>query len=180
MRPIGPSRFVRRATGFTLVEMIVVMLIISVLTALAVNVSDDVRRQSRAADTRRIQAVALAALEVYQKNQGALPPGDFGPESGADLLAAMQRCEASQKALQMLPAHAMNRRDPQTGRRLLLDGFARPMRYQHLPGKMPPRVPLLLSQGDDPAEKSDDILLELFLEPPPQETSSEEQPKEPS
>jgi len=154
----------RPATGFTLVEMVVVMLILSVLTTLAVNVSDDVRRNSRGADTRQIQGVVEAAVRQYHQAQNqTLPSGDFGPDSGADLLAALQRCGQSKEALQALPSHATER-DAKTGRQRLLDGFGKPMRYHHRPNEIPPRTPLLSSQGDDPAEKSDDILLELFLE----------------
>ena len=140
--------------GFTLVEMLVVLIILAVGTALMVGVAEDVRRHSRNETTRNIQATLVRALKTYKSSYGDYPPGDGQSGSGAILLTCLQGCPRTQADIARLPKQAI--RYDQTGRQTIVDGFGREMHYSRF-GGLAAKNPLLYSQGHDPADPTDDI-----------------------
>ena len=57
-----------RATGFTLVELLIVMFILSVLIAIIVSVAGYVMRNANEKETAATQALLMNAIEVYRDN----------------------------------------------------------------------------------------------------------------
>lgn len=148
-RPTRPG-----SRAFTLVEMLVVLLILSVVTALVVGVSGEVRYTSRAAETRSIQERLGKALLAYtvEKSGAPLPPGDGEADSGSMLYTTLRRNDDARAILQDLPVDAVWNSDE--GRPYVLDGFGRPIRYEYTPAGPPP---LLISLGADKQDPTDDI-----------------------
>jgi prepilin-type N-terminal cleavage/methylation domain-containing protein len=85
VRAAGPAR-----RGFTLVELMLVMFILSVLVALVVGVSWYVIQQARKAETISNQTRLMAAVEAYRKTTGKLPydkqpyDADYNPNGPRD------------------------------------------------------------------------------------------------
>lgn len=69
----------RKPSGFTLVELVVVVLIIAILAAVAAPKLFDTTGDARTASTRQSLSVIRNAIELYRAREGALP-GDLGTE----------------------------------------------------------------------------------------------------
>lgn len=144
----------RKIRGFTLVEMLVVLIILAVGTALMVGVAEDVRRHSRNETTRNVQAILVRALMAYKSSYGDYPPGDGDAGSSAVLLGCLQNCPRTQSELARLPKQTI--RYDAKGRQMIVDGFGREMHYSRF-GGLAAKNPLLYSTGQDPDDPTDDI-----------------------
>lgn len=74
-RPVRPSRW-----GFTLVELLLVMFILSVLVGLIVGVSWYVIEQGRKQETLSGQKRLMAAIDAYRKVTGSVPNVVYKPD----------------------------------------------------------------------------------------------------
>jgi len=142
--------------GFTLIEMLVAVLILSVGIALIVGVATVVREHSRNAETRNIQAVLASALKLYHDSPGisTWPAGDGTADSTAELLRSLRTQRASRAELAKLPSGAILEDD--AGREFVLDGYGNKMRYFRT-GGLAGATPLISSLGADPKDPADDI-----------------------
>ena len=70
----------RSVSGFTLVELVVVVLILAILAAVAAPRLFDTTGDARNASTRQSLSVIRNAIELHRAREGALP-GDLGTES---------------------------------------------------------------------------------------------------
>jgi prepilin-type N-terminal cleavage/methylation domain-containing protein len=145
-------------SAFTLTEMLVAMLILSVGIALIVGVGSVVRQRSQAAETRNVQAVLASALKLYYESQNAWPPGDGGENSTAELLRLLRANRLSRAELDKLPQGTVIEDD--TGREFVLDGFGNKMRYFRT-GGLGGQSPLISSLGADPKDPADDINMDV-------------------
>ena len=139
--------------GFTLVELIAVLLIVAVGFALIGGIGDGVLRDYREDETRNIHSVLAGALRAYHDVHHDWPTGDGTPESGHALLSSLRKCDESRAMLKLLPQSAT--RIGNTGEHLL-DGFGNVVLYFKT-GGLAGRTPLLVSKGDDPLDPADDI-----------------------
>jgi len=75
-----------RARGFTLIEMLAVMLILSILVAVLVVSLRDTEEAARAQMARQLLAKVESSVRNYQNENGAAPPSSFvpGQEVGND------------------------------------------------------------------------------------------------
>ena len=78
MRPSGPTRTERSRRGFTLVEIMVVVVIIGLLAALAIPAFQRVRRASQNSRVTNDLRVFAQAFETYAAENGGWPP-NIGP-----------------------------------------------------------------------------------------------------
>ncbi|HNX27133.1 MAG TPA: type II secretion system protein, partial [Phycisphaerae bacterium] len=138
--------YARTRCGFTLVEMLVVLIILSVGTALMVGVAEDVRQHSRNETTRNIQAILVRALKTYKSSYGDYPAGDGKDGSSSIMLGCLQNCSRTRGELMRLPRQAI--RYDRNGRQTIVDGFGREMHYSRF-GGLAAKNPLLYSQGQD-------------------------------
>jgi len=144
-----------REKAFTLVEMLVVMLILSVCLALVVGISTNVLRDSKDNETHYIQDVVLTALKTYHEANGTWPPENTdNPRSTTTMLRALQGDKDSREKLKMLPRMAIIRND--AGRPVLMDGYGYPMEYFRT-GGLGGKSPLLVSQGATLDDLADNI-----------------------
>ena len=147
-----------RSEGFTLTELLVVLLILAIGVALIVGVATTVQETARAEETKNIQRVLLAGLKAYYKSEKAFPHGDGGPESSETLLTGLRTVAQGRKKLRHLPKHAIS--EDTSGRRRLVDGFGNPMLYFQS-GGLSGKAPRLISQGPDPLDPTDDIAMDM-------------------
>ena len=73
---VSPSRATGRARGFTLVELLLVMFVMSVLVALVVGVGSYVVEQERKKETINTQDRWMSAIEAYRNVTQKYPPTD--------------------------------------------------------------------------------------------------------
>ena len=144
-----------REKAFTLVEMLVVMLILSVCFALIVGISINVVRNSKDNETHYIQGIVLTALWAYHEANGTWPPENpHAQHSTTTMLRALQDDNGSREKLKMLPRMAIRRND--AGRPVLMDGYGYPMEYFRT-GGLGGKSPLLVSQGPTLDDLADNI-----------------------
>ena len=82
MNGTGIEMNLRPANGFTVVELLVVMLILALLAAIAIPAFFSQREKARDADARSALAVAQGALEIYSTDHD----GSYSGASPADLV----------------------------------------------------------------------------------------------
>lgn len=144
-----------RTKGFTLVEMLVTMLILTIGVALSVGVGTTVRTEACAEETRATQALVVKAIQAYRSEpdwKNASPRGNGETDSSIKLLAALQRSEQAREWIERLPDHVLQQNA--AGQPYILDGFGHPLLY-YRHGGLGGEVPLLVSRGkrhDDPAD----------------------------
>lgn len=80
-------RGTRPSLGFTLVELMVVILIIAVLALVSLTVTTRLRDQAvTAADTGKLRQVAIALTGISQENNGIIPHGNLAKGADGGLL----------------------------------------------------------------------------------------------
>ncbi len=72
----------KNESGFTLIEMLIVLAIMAILIGLAVPVFKNVLDQSKVKADKSTAAMLETALEVYYTDEGAYPAGDFNSMVG--------------------------------------------------------------------------------------------------
>jgi prepilin-type N-terminal cleavage/methylation domain-containing protein len=158
--PLGPRALAAARRGFTLIEVLVVILILGILMALVVGVGKSVMIEVARQKTISIQALLVRAIAAYEGAQGAMPtqlpdaslppktstPTDYGYNKNADEWRAAIRISdlytqlmaepASQKIILGLPPESVYKptvtfRSDNTGRyKLFRDGFDNDMDYR--------------------------------------------------
>ena len=128
-----------RRGGFTLTEMMAVMLIMTVLVLLVVGVSRNIQVTTAKSATRSSQAILKRALQAYYEDTKEYPPTSYD-DDGADLFDKLKNNEASERELRALPVAAMASNG-------FKDGFKKKMRYQKTTGIG--GTPVVISAGPD-------------------------------
>ncbi len=137
-------------TGFTLVEMLAVILVIGILVAVVVGVAGNVIARASEEQTRKNMATIMSALDTYFEEKGTYPPetGNGYEDVNAKLFAELNRCEKSKKRLGALSRSAIRVVNTQT--RYFVDGFGgKVMKYHRTGGAG--GGPYLESAGPDNA-----------------------------
>jgi prepilin-type N-terminal cleavage/methylation domain-containing protein len=134
----------RNRKGFTLVEMLAVILIIGILVAVVVAVANRLMTKSDEEQTRLWMQIIMRAVDVYHEEYGEYPDptGNNDQERSASLYVKLWNFEAARKRLTSLPSDAVQ----SGGSRYFLDGFGQALRY-HAHGMG--GTPYLESAGGD-------------------------------
>lgn len=136
-----PAYLPQVGRGFTLVELLIVMLILGILVTLAVSVGQYRINQVGGEETRGIQQMILMALEAYYELHKEYPPDAGGGEdSSAKLLGALTHDKAVKEKLLYLKPEIF-------GEEGINDGWEKPMRYSATRGLG--KQPVLESSGPD-------------------------------
>lgn len=140
-----------RRKGFTLVELLAVMLILSILMALVVGVSGNVTARVNRKRTIVTMDIVLDAIQAYREDQGS------DPNSLLDLVGNA----VAQKVLANLDSETWaNKDDPTTKyydeRQNINDAYGTPLKYEKTGGLG--GCPVLISGGPDHNADTDDDL----------------------
>jgi len=148
------------ATGFTLVEMLAVILVIAILVAVVVGVAGIVIRRAAEAETKMTMEVIRTAIDVHYEvnsdfpgevtNFGAPPVGWSqrnweACKRGGALYGALMGCEPAKQRLSPLKSDAI--KAVYGGNKAFIDGFGKYMDYFKTAGAG--GKPLVLSAGGD-------------------------------
>lgn len=76
----APNTTNRKQAGFTLVELVIVILILGILAAVAAPRMFDTANEARASATRHSLSVVRNAVQLFRAENGALP-GELGTEA---------------------------------------------------------------------------------------------------
>jgi prepilin-type N-terminal cleavage/methylation domain-containing protein len=141
---VPPSGRRPRRRGFTLVELLLVMFVLSVLVALVVGVGSYVIEQARITETVANQQALIAAIDAYRKVTGQFPDGN-GLGDIEVLMTALQpdgnaprEVEIRKEVTPFLKAGSGS---------LMVDAFGSTMKYYA--GKGLGGKPLIISAGPD-------------------------------
>lgn len=164
---IASSARARRTGGFTMVEMLAVLLILTILVALAVGVGQHVIEEAKRKQTIATQEVVMQAIQAYYDNKNEYPDAD--PESdGSDDCSQLMKDHLvpdkdAGELLKGLDSEAYAGIGIDGTGAALLDAYAKEMRYRISGGLG--GGPVLISAGKDgnfgmdedrPAEITDD------------------------
>lgn len=127
--PAAPPR--RGRGGFTLVEMLAVILVIGIIVAVVVGVAGNALAKANEAETRQIMTAIDAVITAYYDAKGVYP--------GANLYSELRDCPQSKIRLGALSKVIKNSQ--------FLDGFKQPIRYRTSGGAG--GAPYLESAGRD-------------------------------
>ena len=137
-RGAGPTTSAgARPRAFTLIEMLAVLMILSILVALAVGVGNYVMDKAKRQKTLDTQRVVMRAIDEYFTVVGGFP-GDSADCSG--LLTALQENPKTAQIIHRLPSSAIS-----DGK--IIDGYGNAMQYLANDGLG--NRPLLESAGKD-------------------------------
>ena len=129
--------------GFTLTEMMAVMLIMTVLVLLVVGVSRYIQVKAARSETEAYQAIIKRSLQAYYEDQKAYPESSYeadDADKGKQLFLDLKGNPAAERELRALPVSALN------GNRFR-DGFKNPMGYLKEDGIG--GTPVIISAGPD-------------------------------
>lgn len=153
-----PDNSGRQASGFTLVELMIVIFILAVLVAIVVSVSGYVTRNANEKETAATQAILMEAIQAWRdKDTNKSYPDANTPQQLIDQLtghaAGMTpddpRAKAASDILLKLSKEAWpNPSGP------VLDAWGRPMEYQQGGGLG--GTPVIISHGPDGTQNTDD------------------------
>jgi len=149
-----------QAAGFTLVEMLAVILVIAILVSVVVGVAGIVIRRAAEAETKLAMEVIRTAIDVYYEvnanfpgevtNFGS-PPAGWSQRNweackrGGALYGALMSCEPAKQRLAALKSDAI--KSVYSGNTAFVDGFGKYMDYFKTAGAG--GKPLVLSAGGD-------------------------------
>jgi prepilin-type N-terminal cleavage/methylation domain-containing protein len=122
----------RRARGFTLVEMLVVIAIISILMAMILGAIAVARRASREKATDATLILLDSALKRYEMDFQDFPPSD-GDTEGIHGSENLYRCLRTEKkeGPYITPADVQTTDSDKNGTPEIRDAFGGPIRYVH-------------------------------------------------
>lgn len=132
-------------SGFTMIEMLAVLMILTILVALAVGVGEHIIDDAKRQETMATQRVVMEALKAYYDT---VTPKDYPPNETDDsddcsqVMAALEGNRAAGTLVKSLPSKAYAGGDSS-----LLDGYLTAMRYRKSKGLG--GGPLLVSAGKD-------------------------------
>lgn len=128
--------------GFTLTEMLAVILILVILVALVVGVSIYIQTEAAKKETLAYQTIIREAVQKYYESTGQWPPqtGASVANRIGNLFDALKGNPAAKSVIVNLPIKAM-------GNRKFLDGFATVMDYKKSGGLG--GTPVIISAGPD-------------------------------
>ena len=135
-----------RGEGFTIVEMMIVLVILAILLGMVVGISRYAMAQAARSQTLATQAVAMQAVSRYYDARGCYPP------DSPDCVALMNALRAEPAARGVL-TDLSNEAYPSQGA-ALRDGFGEPMQYRTAGGLG--GTPVLISKGADRQFDTDD------------------------
>ena len=135
-----------RGRGFTLIEILVVLFIITVVVTLVLGVSRTVIQMGARKQTEATQDLVMTATQEYRDRTGDWPEAS----NTIELMEALNEHADSRKIIADLPPRSW--KGPGEP---LLDGFDREMQYQAT-GGLGCR-PALISKGADEQDEDDDI-----------------------
>jgi type II secretion system protein G len=118
-----------RRTGFTLVEMLVVIAVIGLLGSLILGGVMAAKRQANRNHTRTIIQLLGAAIDQYENDWGDYPPGD-GQAGGAEDLYSALTSPANTRAY-VSGGQPAAVEQAETGRKAFVDFWRNPLRYTH-------------------------------------------------
>jgi len=107
MSPLRPASAPRTRVGFTLVELLTVIVIISILAALTLSISNSVLRKQDMSKAGTEMNIIMTALEQFKAKWGEYPPMDNDSGSGSPY--------SEENLLMAITGHARWVRDPSTG-----------------------------------------------------------------
>lgn len=142
--------------GFTLIEMLVVILIIGILVALVVSVSGMIIRRGYIARTRTDLEMIMKAVQIFYEDT---TPHAY--PAGPNIRNLYQQLQTVPRA-----ADRLRKLDPKVSpanRRVFLDWFGFKLRY--FPERGPAGSPLLISPGPDGDFGTDDDIRSDGREP---------------
>jgi len=165
----GRTEYAR--AGFTLVELLAVILIIGILVAIVINVSNRAMRKAAEQRTKTTMRVIMSALEIYREEFGVYPSFKVGNDYragnaklyslfwGGGSWGSEERHKLAKKRarerLRTLPSDAVS---DQGGNRYFVDGFQNVLWY-HAKGGAGPGGAYLESPGaDNSFEEEEDNL----------------------
>ncbi|MEN6505196.1 MAG: type II secretion system protein GspG [Planctomycetaceae bacterium] len=125
--------------GFTLVELLAVLTILTLLVAMAVGVGTYVMDKAKKTNTENVQKMVLSAIDAYQSVAGAYPASSADT---ASLVTALKGQRLSKEKFDRIPAEYLD----STGAKIL-DGYGKEMRYESNGGFG--NAPVLISGGKD-------------------------------
>ena len=131
----------RKRRGFTLVEVLLVLVILVVIASLAVTAYGPVRKQANVKAARAQIGVFESTLGLFQMNIGDYPTTDQGLE-----------------ALREAPSDLANPDDwagPYLGKAIPNDPWGQPYQYEY-PGTHDEEMPDIWSMGPDMVDGTDD------------------------
>ena len=140
MKHHRPTR--RRSRGFTLVEMLAVILIIGILVAIVVGVAGKAIATAAKARTRGGMITIMAAVEAYYDDKKVYPAQSGGTADARSekLFAELKACPKSAERLSHITSDVMHDRK-------FYDGFEQVIDYRATGGTA--NGPYLLSAGQD-------------------------------
>ena len=136
--------------GFTMTELLVVLLILSILLALVVGISRHLMREAARKETITTQNIVLDAINRYHELTGAYPTGDS--DNCGSLMNTLSGQAEAKDLLTKLPEETRK-----GGSNALKDGYGEDMRYRATGGYG--GHPLIWSKGGDRKwDTEDDIM----------------------
>ena len=129
--------------GFTMVEMLAVLMILTILVALAVNVGERIIDDAKRQETMSTQRVVMEALKAYYDTAKVYPNNDTdGSDDCSEVMGLLSGDKNAGVLVKSLPIKAHS-----GGGSALIDGYLMEMRYRKAKGLG--GGPLLISAGKD-------------------------------
>lgn len=142
----GVALFFRACNGaFTMVEMLAVLMILTILVALAVGVGVTVMAETKRKQTIATQQVVMEALHAYHSNNNSYPPKYVTNDDCSELMTALLTDADAEVLLKGLGSEAyVSGSGSETP---LLDAYKKAMKYRKSGGLG--GGPVLISAGKD-------------------------------
>ncbi|MEN6665087.1 MAG: type II secretion system protein [Phycisphaerae bacterium] len=133
------NKTLRPRSGFTLVELLAVLTILTILVAMAVGVGNYIMDKSKKITTQEVQALVLRSIDAYQTVAGAYPADSTDT---ASLVSALKGQRLSKEIFDRIPADSLDSTAAK-----IIDGYGNAMKYVSNGGAG--NAPVLISAGKD-------------------------------